>query len=440
MLWVSVVAADTLITTDGTTYEGRLVKRTDDKVIFEVVKYGVTMQKEFPAKDVQDVRTSKSSSPSAASKPAKAPASQPAAAPAAAQPMVEIPLPPPPPIVKYDGPTYCVIPLKGEIGVEVVASVLDDAFKDILKRKPTVIVLEMDSPGGLIHEVGPLSRTLIKYSDFRLVVMVKQAISAAAITSMSVKEIYTTPASVIGAATAYSLGKDGMPKDIDEKMHSIWMAQARTCAENGGHQPLLAEAMIEAKHNLVIVEKNGKKMVREGRPQAGDDAFLDQGTLLCLTAEDAVKVGLAEGVVEDYKALGKAMGFPKWQECKCYAPILMDTWSKNIVQAKKEFDRLDQEFRKCMRQSEATDPSQFKYMVYPNGIFTGDSQDKWRSRSAACLRFLSKASEDLDTMAALADKYSEILITADSIREERDKIDAMKMRVQKRIYKEGRAD
>jgi ClpP class serine protease len=432
---VSVVAADTLVTTDGQTYEGRLVQRTEEKVVFEVVKYGVTMQKEFPAKDVQEIRQGKSS-PAAASKPAKTPASQPASAPA----MAEIPLPPPPPIVKYDGPTYCVIPLKGEIGVEVVASVLDDAFKDILKRKPTVIVLEMDSPGGMIHEVEPLTNTLIKYSDFRLVVLVKQAISAAAITSMSVKEIYTTPASVIGAATAWKMGRDGMPKDIDEKMRSIWRAQARTCAENGGHQPLLAEAMIEAKHNLVIVEKNGKKMVREGRPEPGDDAFLEQGTLLCLTAEDAVKVGLAEGMVEDYKALGKAMGFPKWQECKCYAPILMDIWSKNIAQAKKEFDRLDKDFRQSMRQANASDPSQFSYVVHTNGIFTGDSQAKWQSRSAACLRFLGKASEDLDKMAALADKYSNFLYTPDSIRDEKDKIDAMKTRVQKRIWKQGRAD
>jgi hypothetical protein len=118
----------------------------------------------------------------------------------------------------------------------------------------------------------------------------------------------------------------------------------------------------------------------------------------------------------------------------------MDTWGKNIVQAKKEFDRLDQECRQCIRQSEATDPSQFSYMVHANGIFTGDSQAKWQSRSAACLRFLTRASEDLDKMAVLADKYSQILITPDSIREERDKIDAMKTRVQKRIWKQGRAD
>jgi ATP-dependent protease ClpP protease subunit len=436
MLWVSIVAADTLITTDGTTYEGRLVKRTDEKVIFEVVKYGVTMQKEFAAKDVQTVRTSKSS-PTAASKPANTPASQPASAPAAASAMVEIPLPPPPPIVKYDGPTYCVIPLKGEIGKEVVASVLDDAFKDILKRKPTVIVIEMESPGGQIHEVPDLVNTIQKYRDFRLVVLVKEAISAAAITTLSVKEIYTTPGSVIGAATAYKLGRDGMPQDIEEKFRSIWRAQARTCAELGGHSPLLGEAMIEAKYNLEWVEEKGKKTIRQGR---GENGFLEEGKLLCLTASEAVEFGLAQGMVEDYKALGKAMGLPKWQECKCYAPILMDTWGKNIVQAKKEYDRLDQECRQCIRQSEATDPSQFTYMVYPNGSFTGDSQSKWRSRSAACLRFMGRASEDLDKMAALADKYSQILITPESIRDERDKIDAMKTRVQKRIFKQGRGD
>lgn len=432
VLWVSVVAADTLITTDGTIYDGRLVKQTDEKVIFEVVKYGVKMQKEFPAKDVQTVRTSKDTPP-AASKTLKTTTSQPTSAPITG----EIPLPPPPPIVKYSGPTYCVIPLKGEIGKEIVASVLDDAFKDILKRKPTAIVIEMESPGGQIHEVPELVNTIQKYRDFRLVVLVKEAISAAAITTLSVKEIYTTPGSVIGAATAYKMGKDGMPQDIEEKMRSIWRATARSAAELGGHSPLLGEAMIEAKYNLVWVEENGKKTIREGR---GENGVLEEGKLLCLTASEAVEFGLAQGMVEDYKALGKAMGLPKWQECKCYAPILMDTWGKNMDQAKKEFDHLDHEFRQCMRQSEATDPSQFSYMVHTNGIFTADSQAKWQNRSAACLRFLAKASEDLDKMAALADKYSQILITPESIREERDKIDAMKTRVQKRIWKEGRGD
>ncbi len=428
VLMVSVVSADTLITMDGKTYEGRLVTRTDAKVVFAVVKYGVSMEMDFLPQDVKEIRQSKTP-PDATSKPASHPAPD--------SGMVEIPLPPPPPIVKYDGPTYCVIPMKGTIGKEIVASVVDDAFKDILKRKPTVIVLEMDSPGGLIQEVGPLANVLLKYSDFRLVVMVKQAISAAAVTTMSVKEIYTTPGSVIGAATAYVLGRDGMPKDIDEKMRSIWRATARTCAENGRHPPLLAEAMIEAKHNLEWVEENGKKTIREGR---GQNLFLEEGKLLCLTAGEAVEVGLAQGTVEDYKALGKAMGFPKWQECKCYAPALMETWAKNVDQAKKDFDRLDQEYKQSMRQSEATDPSQFTYMVYPNGSFTGDSQQKWQSRSAACMRFLTKASETLDKMAALADKYSQLLITPESIRDEKDKIDAIKTRVQKRIWRKGRTD
>jgi len=75
--------------------------------------------------------------------------------------------------VKYDSPTYCVIPMRGEIGTDIVSSVLDDAFKDILKRKPTAIILEMDSSGVRIHDVPSLVNVIQKYRNFRLAVLVR---------------------------------------------------------------------------------------------------------------------------------------------------------------------------------------------------------------------------------------------------------------------------
>ena len=375
-------------------------------------------------------------SPAASSRPAETSSSQSASSAADG----EIPLPPPPPIVKYAGPTYCVIPMHGTVGEDIVSTVVDNAFKDILKRKPTAIILEMDSPGGLVREMAPLINAIHKYRDFRLVVFVKQAISAAAITTISVKEIYMAPGSVIGAATVFDMNeKEGTIKDSVAKTRTYVRELAEIAAENGGHQILLAKAMVEANYSLVWKKENGKKVIREGYETGNDERFLKRGKLLCITAGEAVDAGLANGTAEDYKALGTAMGFPKWQECKCYAPILMDNWSKNFQQAKKGFDRLEDECKKDMKQAEATDPSQFSY-VLRNGFFTSDSQQKWQTRSIACLKFLAQASDTLDKMADLAEKYPELLPDPRLIREERDRIDAIKMRMQARADKEGHGD
>jgi len=89
MLLVSVAAADTLITTDGKRYEGRLIRRTAAKIVFEVVKYGVVMREDFLPQDVQVIRPG--ATPAIpAPEPAKTSSSQPASGLAA----WEIPLPP----------------------------------------------------------------------------------------------------------------------------------------------------------------------------------------------------------------------------------------------------------------------------------------------------------------------------------------------------------
>ena len=420
---VSVAAADTLITTDGKTYEGRLVRRTAAKIVFEVVKYGVAMPEDFLPQDVREIRESKTS-PGVASKPAKTPSTQPASGPAktsSSQPasgLTEIPLPPPPPIVKYDGPTYCVIPLHGEIGTDIVSSVVDDAFKDIQKRNPTAVILEMDSPGGNIEDVPALVKVIQKYRDFRMAVLIKEATGAAAMTALSFKEIYIMPGSVIGADSYYIYKP--LPKDVEEKFRSIWRATARTSSELGGHQPFLGEAMIEAK-NLVWVTEGGKRICREEEKKAGrkneEEVFLENGALLSLSAGDAVDVGLAKGAPEDYKALGKMMGLGKWRECECYAPILMEVWASNFKRAQKEFDRLETEINGKIKQAETIAPARGFSVIRPRG-------------KSACMKYLAKASEALDALAALTQKYPQLLDNPQSIRQRRDEIEAIKTRIQ----------
>jgi ATP-dependent protease ClpP protease subunit len=424
LLAASLCAGDTLTTRDGHLYDGKVLRRNDSGVVFEVHKYGATMRMEFAARDVASI----SEGAVVDSAPRIAEPDAPAAS-ASADATADDSLPPAPPIVEHTGPTYCVVPMRGEVGKDLVASVLDQALADAVKRKPTVIVLEMDSPGGLIREVEPLIGTIRKYKDTRTVLVVHHAISAAAITALSVPEIYMTPNSIFGAATAFRVMPDGTPQDIEEKMRSVWRAVARNSAEQGGHSPLLASAMIDAKYDLHFdTGRDGKKEIVEG---TGSNTVVRQGNLLAMTAPEACACGLAAGTVEDFATLGKLLRVGKWTALECHAPTLMEHRQKAAAQAQKDFDRLDGEFEQNMKDARQSDPSRFKYQAYRDGSLTPESQKQWQERSVPCLKALTAAGQDLDKMAALAQKFPQFLTGADDIRKNKDAVESMKSALRK---------
>jgi hypothetical protein len=328
--------------------------------------------------------------------------------------------------------------MRGEVGKDLVASVLDQSLADAVGRKPTVIVLEMDSPGGRIREVEPLVQTIRKYRQTRTVLVAHHAISAAAITALSVPEIYMAPNAIFGAATAFRVMPDGTPQDIEEKMRSVWRAVGRNSAEQGGHSPLLAMAMIDAKYDLhVETGGDGRKTVVEG---IGGDMVVREGSLLAMTAPEARACGLAAGIIEDFATLGRLLRVGKWTHIECYAPTLMEHWQKIAAQAQKDFDRMDGEFVQNMKDARASDPSQFSYQAYRNGDLTPQSQQQWQERSAACTKSLTAAEQVLDKMAPLAAKFPQFLIDANEIRKKKDAIESMKSAIQKHPAPKGRAE
>ena len=127
------------------------------------------------------------------------------------------------------GASYYVIPLHGEVGETVLASALEKSLDDALARKPTVVVLDIDSPGGLVEEAKQIISVLHRFNKkLRIVAFCNQDLSAAAILSLSVREIYVKSSSTIGAATSYVPGNLMLPPKIEEKMQSAWRAVART--------------------------------------------------------------------------------------------------------------------------------------------------------------------------------------------------------------------
>lgn len=415
--------ADVLDTTDGRTFDGTLVSKTPEEIIFEVQRFGAKAKMRFDPKIVASIREGVSSAPAAAvpatTKPAPAPAANAA--------------PTPPPVVKHKDPVYYRIPLRGEVGSTFVANILEKSLADAVTRSPTAVILEVDSPGGQVGEVDKLIGAIAKYKkQLRIIVVIRRAISAAAITALTADEIYMHEAATFGGATAYRLTASGMPENIGEKMQSIWRARGRSAAEIGGHSPLLAEAMIDGSTAIYLQETGGRKVMSTTR-EPGAVLFKPSGRLLTMTAQESVQCGISRGIVHDLAELGTSVGHPRWTECEGVGVALTDWWEKRLETGKQEWAASLGRLRAAVGQAVANDPGQFNDY---NGGRAADVVRKWNTRANLCVESLRRADVELAKLQKLTTEYEhlvrekpELEASRESLLRVRQSIEAGKLRM-----------
>lgn len=349
------VRADILVRSDGGLREAKVIRQDANEVIVQVD--GATTQK-VEHIDTKTLSRVILTDEHGAVLPDKSAAAQPAKTwrvttePAA------------PPVDRQSGkPTYYVVPLHGEIGAAVMASVLERSLKDALARKPAVVVLDIDSPGGAIEEAQEIVKILHEYNkQLRIVALTGKDLSAAAIITLSTKEIYVKSTSTIGAATAYRVTPSSMPAPLAEKFMSTWRAVARNSAEEGGHEPLLAEAMIDSDMALYMGFSDGKPIIRTERGDPNDKVLCRQGKILTLTSREAVDCGLAKALADDYEELGKALGLPGWTECKGLGTLLADYQVGQIKLFTEQATEIKHQFESDLKAAITADPSAGTYM------------------------------------------------------------------------------
>ena len=415
--------ADTLKLKDGRTFEGKLVRQDADKVVFTVRVGASKVAMEFDRRKVASIVVG----------PSKTTGRKPTGAKAARRTTdVELPAGPvPPPIVKYDGPTYYLIPLHGDIGETVVAKLLEKAMKDALKRKPNVVVLEVDSLGGMVGEAEKIVTVIRRYNKkLRIVSYIDKAESAAVVCAFATREIYMSPSAKMGAATAWVPSLPWLPDKIEEKMQSSWRATARIAAETGGHSVLLAEAMIDRDMELYVLEQGGKKVVKRGGGGKGRAVVSRKGDVLTLTAREAAACGLSAGTVGGYDELGKKLGFANWTECKGIGPALAKYWvtvNKHLEQRAKKLFR---DLARNMERAEENRPEKYKYTYFRHtGRLTGRSQKRWRERSTACARFYRLAAKNIGQIMALTQQFEEFEVFTELLEQRQHEVKAMADRV-----------
>lgn len=191
-------------------------------------------------------------------------------------------------------PLVYLIPIEDEIAPTLLY-IVRRGVSEATQASADAIIFTMDTPGGRVDITREILG-IIREIDVPVYTFVKQdAYSAGAIIALATPHIYMAPGSVIGAATPIIIGTDGGPlaldEDVSEKMKSGVAAMVRTAAEQGGHSPELAEAMVRKEAEYAI----------------GTNIISAAGELLTLTDSEAQGV-LSDGTVNNVEELLEKIG------------------------------------------------------------------------------------------------------------------------------------
>jgi len=176
------------------------------------------------------------------------------------------------------GPVY-EVPIEGMID-NALAAYLERAIDEAEKADATVIVFHIDTFGGLVDAADKIRQTILSTDVATIALIDKNAASAGALISYAADRIVMVPGASIGAATVVQ-GVGG--EEAPDKYQSYMLGLMRSTAEANGRDPSIAEAMVDESLEVEGVSEKGK--------------------VLTLSANEALELGVADLIVEDYDEL-----------------------------------------------------------------------------------------------------------------------------------------
>ncbi len=304
---------------DGKTLEGTIVREAEG-IVWLKIKTGASEEVRMLTPDevskIDREAGSETSTP-APKAPAPTPASNPAPATAApAEPAKEAPAATEstPASTPHTGAPRAAIITLGEggdkdmVGVYVMAKALHDAIPLLKQEKVDIVVFRINSGGGYGYEVQKLSDVIYNEyrKNFRTVAWVDWAISAAAMTSHAIEEIYMTPEGAYGACTGWS----GDLVAVKDRGLEEMLFQMEKISTRGNHDARIMRAMQIMEPLSATVSPNGDVTYYQDTT-SGDIVLNPKGRVLTFNSQTAAKVRFSSGTAGTLDELAKAMQLPE---------------------------------------------------------------------------------------------------------------------------------
>ncbi len=175
----------------------------------------------------------------------------------------------------------------GEQENSFYAYLIKKAIKKAEENRVHLMIIEIDTLGGELTATLQIEK-LLRQTNVRSICFInKNALSAGSLIALSCDQLFMTKDSRIGAATPVQYSSKGMQK-APEKIISASRAIWRSAAERNGKNSDITEAFVD-ENTVLTYKKHGIS-----KPK---------GQLLTLTAQQAQRLKIADGIVVDISSI-----------------------------------------------------------------------------------------------------------------------------------------
>ncbi|MBX3390629.1 MAG: hypothetical protein KF691_14370 [Phycisphaeraceae bacterium] len=194
------------------------------------------------------------------------------------------------------------------VGLYMMAKPLHDAIPLLKQEDVDIVVFRVNSGGGALLEIQKLSDVIYNEyrRNFRTVAWIDYAISAAAMTSHAIEEIYFTPEGAYGACTGWS-GDLVAVKDRD--LEQI-LFQMEKISARGNHKFEIMRAMQIMEPLSASISPEGDVSFYQDTT-SGDIVLNPKDRVLTFNSQTAAKVKFSLGTAATLDELAKAMRLPE---------------------------------------------------------------------------------------------------------------------------------
>jgi membrane-bound serine protease (ClpP class) len=196
--------------------------------------------------------------------------------------------------------THCLLAQKTTVMVMEIKSEIDprmNRYVDLALQhartiKADVVVLEMDTYGGILTDAKEIVDKIMDFEKPIWVYINSDAASAGALIAIACDSIYMSPGASIGAATVVNATGEKAPDKYQSYMRSIM----RSIAEENGRNPRIAEGMVDER---VVI-----------------DSLKKEGEVLTFSTNEAIKYGFCEARVNSIEEILQRNGITNYEIIK----------------------------------------------------------------------------------------------------------------------------
>jgi hypothetical protein len=302
ILLSNVAVSDTVRMKDGRSFEGMVVSQDESSVVIDTMVSGIRAPSlRLSVNEIEEVQTGPVSDGFFNTEPS----------------------PPPRTANAVTGPDrdglYLVVPIKGELGTDVVADGIGRTISYAKRYRIQHLVFVVDSPGGDLDEVLMITRSM-RRADQQLTfhAIIRRCQGAALAIPLLCETLHVEPGALIGdTEQALGVGSRKYGNEDDQVLRTELARRAFEYAVSNGSPGVIVRAMLDPLESLSAWKETDGRLgmamaLPEDIPTENVIFTTKAGEMLVLDYQQITAIGVPalEGGVA---GLGAALGIDHWQ-------------------------------------------------------------------------------------------------------------------------------